>query len=110
MWRGLERMGFKGRRTLAPSTGNGIFFETMPTEFAARNESLSNYISWRSSTEQYFRPKRRHASHEQRCDIPKALCPDAQGNDEQTEQRIKNLKADSASKVDTKVGKIGGSI
>ena len=38
MWRGLERMGFKGGRILDPSTGSGIFFGTMPTEFAAQSE------------------------------------------------------------------------
>ena len=38
IWRGLERLGFKGGRILDPATGSGVFFGTMPSEIGAHSE------------------------------------------------------------------------
>ena len=38
IWKGLDRLGFKGGRILDPSMGTGIFFGTMPAEIASRSE------------------------------------------------------------------------
>lgn len=44
MWRGLEKLGFKGGRILDPSMGSGIFFGTMPTELAAQSELVGTEL------------------------------------------------------------------
>ncbi len=38
IWKGLQRLGFKGGRILDPSMGSGIFFGSMPAEIMAKSE------------------------------------------------------------------------